>query len=445
MGTKKKSSKSHREKAEKASRPSPETEGQKFLKLLPALKEAERQMRANRGRFASGGYQISRSTSEDISVTEMMAELEAAEAKVAERLDALRYSEVAPIAPAIAALLEQGSSDFFQGSRRDAGKFAVAARRALCRKRDDVDGADGEDEAADKEELARKAAAAETSTLSQLVSAFASEGYIACCWQLWAPARDGDAAALAELLKRDPWTVDEPGRSAQGYTNALQVACAGGHVDCVELLLKHGAIFRDADWQRPPRPYVCTAMLQGAGYFDAPPPPTGASFTTSPSDGMSFVVPQPAAGCAGSGHSRPSVAPASPPSGPPSAPPPAAEPPTSSAPSASSPPPSTPPSQRPSSRTWAPAPAPGQPTPTASLPPPSLGTMAPPPRPANVVPPLTPAVPPIASLGKHAEVSPEGARSGPGEATGGAAQAGPSGILYFQAAHLQRRRVSRDM
>ena len=73
-------------------------------------------------------------------------------------------------------------------------------------------------------------------------------GYLAVCIQLWVPARDGDASELARLLELSPFTLDEPGRDGQGFTNALQVACVNGHVDTVRLLLEAGALFRDADW-----------------------------------------------------------------------------------------------------------------------------------------------------------------------------------------------------
>ena len=85
------------------------------------------------------------------------------------------------------------------------------------------------------------------------------------------PARDGDAAELERLLELSPWTVDEPGREGQHYTNALQVACASGHPECVRLLLDAGAIFRDSNWSpNGHQPYVCASMLAGAGYT-APP------------------------------------------------------------------------------------------------------------------------------------------------------------------------------
>ena len=112
--------------------------------------------------------------------------------------------------------------------------------------------------------------------IENLLSAFATASYLCLCVQLWAPARDGDYSTLSKLLDLEPWTLDEPGRQGQGFTSALQVACAGGNVECVDLLLKHGAIFRDADWQFPtPQPFVCTSMLTGAGYFDQGGAPRG--------------------------------------------------------------------------------------------------------------------------------------------------------------------------
>ena len=159
------------------------------------------------------------------------------------------------------------------------------ARRALCRKKFEEEPEEDDDDFEDEGEDGAKSTRPpptppaperkpkgglddDKHTLAKLVSAFATEGLICCCSQLWAPARDNDPERLAELLKLDPWTVDEPGQAGQGYTNALQVACAGGYIECVKLLLDHGAIFRDADWQTPPRPFVCTSMLTGTGYFD---------------------------------------------------------------------------------------------------------------------------------------------------------------------------------
>ena len=112
-------------------------------------------------------------------------------------------------------------------------------------------------------------------TIGHLVAAYADAGLIVMRSQLWGPARDGDHLALTALLALDPWTVDEPGRVGEGFTSALQVACAGGHVECVEVLLKHRAIFRDKDWQSTPRPFVCASMLTGAGYYDGGKPPGG--------------------------------------------------------------------------------------------------------------------------------------------------------------------------
>ena len=113
------------------------------------------------------------------------------------------------------------------------------------------------------------------------VSALTAGGYLACCVHLWLPAREGDAVELSRLLELQPWTVDEPGRDGQGYTNALQVAAASGHAACVALLLDAGAIFRDACWKpgSTPTPYVCSTMLANAGYS---PPAEGEAAGSSP-------------------------------------------------------------------------------------------------------------------------------------------------------------------
>lgn len=220
-------------------------------------------------------------------------------------------------------LLDAGSANFFAGSRRAQGKVVMtAARKALCRRDgveeeeeddeesgssrsgdspkdvSDPDGAqrhrrpsqaskDGKDVSGGGHSCPPPGAQCSSSsgsgagggkiverkeedqhTIDKLVSAFAGAGLLALCIQLWEPARDGDHQSLARLLELDPWTIDEPGRAGQGYTNALQVACAGGHVQCVELLLSKGAIFRDSDWQPTPHPFVCASMLVGAGYYD---------------------------------------------------------------------------------------------------------------------------------------------------------------------------------
>ena len=49
---------------------------------------------------------------------------------------------------------------------------------------------------------------------------------------------------MTRLLSSLDWTW----LTAHARLNALQVACAAGHVECVDLLLSQGAIFRDADW-----------------------------------------------------------------------------------------------------------------------------------------------------------------------------------------------------
>ena len=264
----------------------------RLLELLPQLKELEKQCRS---RFQTiSGYQINRSTSESTTLTDLLRELEALECEVASLLDGFQQADIADIAVPIAQLLDAGSHDFFSGSRRGQGKLVMsAARRALCGRKGggagDDEGEEGDDDvsvsdaqsdvmatspkdeegaplAAPKEQ---RESAADQLRVENLIAAFASAGYLALCMQLWRPARDGDHATLARLLELAPWTVDEPGRQGQGCTNALQVACAAGHVECVDLLLRAGAVFRDADWQQPtPHPFVCSSMLTGAGYFD---------------------------------------------------------------------------------------------------------------------------------------------------------------------------------
>ena len=297
----------------------------RLLELLPLLREAEHTCRS---KFQSiSGYQITRSTSESISLADSLRECEALEAETAAILDGMPHTDVAELTVPIAQLLDAGSHNFFSGSRRAQGKLVMAAaRRALCRRAGGDDGATAaaviEDTAMDDDfsetasastssrtppqqssarpssETDRSNSAASSASSSpeqlaivkaealraeadqlrieNLLSAFANASYLCLCVQLWAPARDGDYSTLSKLLDLEPWTLDEPGRQGQGFTSALQVACAGGNVECVDLLLKHGAIFRDADWQFPtPQPFVCTSMLTGAGYFDQGGAPRG--------------------------------------------------------------------------------------------------------------------------------------------------------------------------
>ena len=290
-----------KKKKKKATAKTASPEQLRFLQLLPQLKELEQTCR---GKFQSiSGFQVARSTSEQTSLTDLLHELEALECEVAGLLDGFEQPDIADIAVRVAQLLDAGSHDFFAGTRRGQGKLVMnAARRAICGGKgggspgDEEDDDEGEDDISDvqsdvpgsqaeddegsasppKEQREQSESAAEQLRVENLVSAFASAGYLALCMQLWAPARDGDHETLERLLALDPWTVDEPGRQGQGCTNALQVACAAGHVQCVELLLKAGAIFRDCDWQHPtPHPFVCTSMLTGGGYFDAMGAPRG--------------------------------------------------------------------------------------------------------------------------------------------------------------------------
>ena len=264
----------------------------RLLELLPLLREAEHTCRS---KFQSiSGYQITRSTSESISLADSLRECEALEAETAAILDGMPHTDVAELTVPIAQLLDAGSHNFFSGSRRAQGKLVMAAaRRALCRRAGGDDGATaaGIEDTVMDDALSETASASTSSRtppqqalraeadqlrIENLLSAFANASYLCLCVQLWVPARDGDYSTLSKLLDLEPWTLDEPGRQGQGFTSALQVACAGGNVECVDLLLKHGAIFRDADWQFPtPQPFVCTSMLTGAGYFDQGGAPRG--------------------------------------------------------------------------------------------------------------------------------------------------------------------------
>ena len=249
-----------------------------LVKLLPQLKEAERKCRA---KFESvSGFQISRPREDEETFGELIAQLTVVEEQVSQLLDGLSQSEVGELVTWIIPLLDAGCVDFLAGSRRQEGLLVcTAARKALCRKEVwDEDEDDDDDERSDRTDSPRDENASEagqrpstdasTYTVGNLVAAYADAGLIALRRQLWRPSRDGNHQALAALLALDPWTIDEPGRVGEGFTNALQVACAAGHVECVELLLKHGAIFRDKDWQPTPRPFVCASMLTGAGYYD---------------------------------------------------------------------------------------------------------------------------------------------------------------------------------
>ena len=218
----------------------------RLLELLPLLKETERKCRE---RYQSiSGYQINRSTSEAISLGDLLHELQALEAEAAALLDALDHSEVADLAVYVAQLLDAGSHGFFSGSRRSQGNMVLtAARRALCRRSaKDEEGEEGDDESqssgshtshkegeasrerAEASEQRRLAAESEEQQLrvENLVSAFAAAGLLVLCVQLWAPARDGNHAALARLLEMRPWTVDEPGRQGQGASVGPQPARA---------------------------------------------------------------------------------------------------------------------------------------------------------------------------------------------------------------------------
>ena len=235
-----------------------ETAASALLALLPKLKETERAARAARGA-------LPRPLS--------LPTLESLEGQVCDLLGSLEPATISETAPTIASLLDAGSADFFGGERGDVGmRVHSAARGALAR----IDSG----QAAGSGTSTEKGVAAEVTSISKTVSALTKAGYLASCILLWVPARDGDAGELSRLLDLVPWTVDEPGRDGQGYTSALQVACAAGHEACVQLLLDAGAIFRDHDWHPSAnRPYVCTSMLSGAGYTS---PPEGQAAGSAP-------------------------------------------------------------------------------------------------------------------------------------------------------------------
>ena len=125
-------------------------EQMRLLELLPLLRDAEQR---SRGRYQSiSGYQLNRSTSESMSLTDSLRELNALEVEVASLLDGLDQPEVAELTVHIAQLVDAGSSDFFSGSRRADGKLVMlAARRALCR-RGSAKAAGDEDDADDADE-----------------------------------------------------------------------------------------------------------------------------------------------------------------------------------------------------------------------------------------------------------------------------------------------------
>ena len=278
----------------KKKRPEQSASCKALIKLLPQIRVAERECRL---RCTITGYEISRSTSENKSLKDCLDELKALEESAIELIERLEVGEVGEVTVHLATLVADAGSSGFLGSinqeRRSAGpRLTLAARRALSRKEPDEEEGDDDDvsestispKEGDNSRTELRAAAGEADgsggsgdeyTVDRLIASFCEAGYLALCFQLWRPARDGDHEALAKLLALEPYTIDEPGRAAHRYTNALQVACAAGHVQCVELLVKHGAIFRDADWQQPPRPFVCVSMLTGAGYFDQGGAPRG--------------------------------------------------------------------------------------------------------------------------------------------------------------------------
>lgn len=267
-----------------------------FVKVTAQLREAEKSCRA---KFQSvSGYEITRKMDdEEKGFRDLMKELQVVEEHMVDVISNLEPHEVGDHVEQLISLLDAGGAGFFAGTRGRAAGVLVqtAARKALCRKQTEEEEEEDEDQVSTstetnshqtespRDERGGDAAASSQSTVADLVAAYVDAGLVVLCYQLWRPARDGDHKTLAQLLARDPYTVDEPGRAGQGFTNALQVACAGGHVECVQLLIKHGAVFRDADWQSPPRPFVCASMLTGAGYFDGGGAPRGILFFQSAS------------------------------------------------------------------------------------------------------------------------------------------------------------------
>jgi len=205
-----------------------------LLALMPQLHEADRALRVAKA----------------LPHEEECTALDSMEVQVAAVLDAMTASGIVDVLPMVAALLEEGSNDFFCGTRGTAGmRVHMAARAALARASDDIWDAPV---ASVEEALTR-----EMNTMHAQVSTLTGAGYLALCMHLWIPARDGNVDELRRLLSLHPWTLDEPGRDRQGYTNALQVACASGHLECVRILLECGALFRDADF----RPVVRGGLL----------------------------------------------------------------------------------------------------------------------------------------------------------------------------------------
>ena len=153
----------------------------RLLSLLDKLKAAEQAARA-----AYGG--LPRPLS--------LVSLESLEEQVAEELERLEPSVISEIVPTIATLLDAGSCDFFGGERGTNGmRVHTAARSALARTEEARSGS------------AEDIAVAEVNSMTRQVSALTAGGYLACCIQLWVPARDGAAAELERLLDLNPWTV----------------------------------------------------------------------------------------------------------------------------------------------------------------------------------------------------------------------------------------------
>lgn len=118
-----------KKKKKKASKPvqSWSAEQARLLELLPVLKETEKRCRQRYQ--AVTGYEVTRSTSEEKSLGDLLRECQEIEKEVASLLDGLAQSEVADLAVPVVGLLDAGSSGFFAGSRHAAGKPRVTDDR----------------------------------------------------------------------------------------------------------------------------------------------------------------------------------------------------------------------------------------------------------------------------------------------------------------------------
>jgi hypothetical protein len=94
-----------------------------LLALMPQLHEADRALRVAKA----------------LPHEEECTALDSMEVQVAAVLDAMTASGIVDVLPMVAALLEEGSNDFFCGTRGKAGmRVHMAARAALARASDDI-------------------------------------------------------------------------------------------------------------------------------------------------------------------------------------------------------------------------------------------------------------------------------------------------------------------